>query len=95
MHRIASLDLDDEADIKWGSLRDPSWDMWSSTFLQSRWKQFKASCDADDGVKCHRGKCMAFICQSFLIFLIDIVQTLVARMKPRADTSSSSTPSNT
>jgi hypothetical protein len=71
MHRIASLDLDEEADVDWKSLTDTSWSMWSGNYLQRKWKWLKASCDADDSLKCHRGEYMAFICQFFLPYILD------------------------
>ena len=71
MHRIASLDFDEEADIDWRSLSDPSWDTWSVKVLKNKWKGLKASCNADGGVKCHRGEYMAFICQFFLPYILD------------------------
>ncbi|KAH9997052.1 hypothetical protein BJV77DRAFT_960316 [Russula vinacea] len=52
--KIASLDLDEEADVDWKSLTDLSWNMWSGNYLQRKWKWLKASCDADDSLKCHR-----------------------------------------
>ncbi|KAF8463795.1 hypothetical protein DFH94DRAFT_616218, partial [Russula ochroleuca] len=41
--KIASLDLDKEADIDWKSLSNPSWNMWSGSFLQRKWKRLKVS----------------------------------------------------
>jgi hypothetical protein len=46
VHRIASLDVDEETDIDWKSLNDPSW-MWSSHSLQQRWRRLKAPIDTD------------------------------------------------
>jgi hypothetical protein len=56
MHRIASLDLDDESDIDWKSLNDPAWDMWSGRRLQKKWRSLKATCNAADGIVSHRGE---------------------------------------
>ena len=54
MHRIASLDVDSESDIDWKLLCDPMWNMWSSHFLQSKWRNLKASNAA--GVVGHCGE---------------------------------------
>ncbi|KAH9988303.1 hypothetical protein BJV77DRAFT_1022435 [Russula vinacea] len=51
--KIASLDVDEETDIDWRSLRDPSWNMWSARFLRQKWRKLKASYTADE-VICHR-----------------------------------------
>ena len=60
MYRVASLDIDAETDINWKSLNDSTWNMWSSHFIQRKWRQLKASYDAD-GVMCHRGEYTSFI----------------------------------
>jgi len=60
VHRIASLDVDDEDDIDWKSLNDPAWNMWSGHYLQQKWRQLKASCNADS-IMCHRGGYTTFI----------------------------------
>ncbi|KAJ7094607.1 hypothetical protein B0H15DRAFT_775989 [Mycena belliarum] len=41
IHRIDSLNVQDEADIPWKSLRDPQWDLWSPHVLQRRWSNMK------------------------------------------------------
>jgi hypothetical protein len=64
VHRIASLDVDDENDIDWKSLSDPAWNMWSGHFLQQKWRQLKTSCNAD-GIIRHRGGYMTSIMFSF------------------------------
>jgi len=51
--KIDSLNLDDESDIDWKSLGDPTWNMWSTHSLRQKWRQLKASYKAD-GVMCHR-----------------------------------------
>jgi hypothetical protein len=58
MHRIASLDLDDESDIDWRSLNDSTWDMWSGRRLRQKWRslKLKVTCNADDGTVSHRGE---------------------------------------
>lgn len=58
LHRINSLDVGDENDIDWKSLSDPAWNMWSGHFLQQKWRQLKASYNAD-GITCYRGGYMA------------------------------------
>lgn len=60
-HRIASLDLDDERDIDWKSLGDPSWDKWNAHVLRQKWRQLKTSYNADGA---HRGQCMILSCFS-------------------------------
>ncbi|KAI0265504.1 hypothetical protein BGY98DRAFT_547795 [Russula aff. rugulosa BPL654] len=45
--KIASLDLDEETDIDWKSLKDASWNRWSSHSLKQRWKSLKASINND------------------------------------------------
>ena len=62
LHRIASLNLDDESDIDWKSLGDSSWNMWSSHFLRQKWRQLRASYNAND-VMCHRGLYMTIVLQ--------------------------------
>lgn len=64
VHRIASLDVVDEKDIDWKSLSDPAWNMWSGHVLQQKWRQLKASCNADD-IVCHRGEYMTSIMFNF------------------------------
>ena len=57
VYRIASLNVDEETDIDWGSLNDPSW-MWSRHSLQRRWRGLKASLVSDS--MSHRGESMTF-----------------------------------
>ncbi|KAH9012572.1 hypothetical protein EDB85DRAFT_1877650, partial [Lactarius pseudohatsudake] len=64
VHRIASLDVDDENDIDWRSLSDPAWNMWSDHFLRQKWRQLKASCNTDS-IMCHRGGYMTSILSKF------------------------------
>ena len=62
-HRIASLNVDEEADIDWKSLNDDSW-TWTSRSLQQRWRRLKASVDTDG--KSHHGKC---ICSAWILLV--------------------------
>lgn len=66
MNRIASLDVDNESDIDWKNLSNSTWNMWSGHFLQQKWRQLKASCNAN-GVMCHRGEYMMFISHVYSI----------------------------
>src|SRR6266702_4208316 len=60
VHRIASLDVDNKDDIDWKSLNDPTWNMWSGHYLQQKWRQLKASCNANS-IMCHHGGYTTFI----------------------------------
>ena len=70
MHRIASLDVDNVDDIDWKSLSDPAWNMWSGHFLRQKWRQLKASCNAD-GIMCHRGEYITSILFSLPPHVLD------------------------
>ncbi len=63
VHRIASLDVDEETGIDWKSLNDSSWDMWSCHILQQKWRWLKASSNTD-GMS-HRGEYMTYILHTF------------------------------
>jgi hypothetical protein len=63
-YRVASLDVDDESNINWKSLSDPTWDMWSSHFLQQKWRSLKASSNLN-GVVRHRGEYKTLILPMF------------------------------
>ncbi|KAH9046704.1 hypothetical protein EDB84DRAFT_1435350 [Lactarius hengduanensis] len=87
--KIASLDVDDEDDIDWKSLNDPAWNMWSSHYLQQKWRQLKASRNSDSTM-CHRGGYTTFILgfpPHALTFLIDVVHSLVTRVSATRQTS--------
>ncbi|KAH9030773.1 hypothetical protein EDB85DRAFT_1891417 [Lactarius pseudohatsudake] len=89
IHRIASLDVDDEDDIDWKSLNDPAWNMWSSHYLQQKWRQLKASRNSDSTM-CHRGGYTTFILgfpPHALTFLIDVIHSLVTRVSAMRQTS--------
>ena len=71
VYRIASLNVDEETDIDWASLNDPSW-MWSRHSLQRRWRGLKASLVSDS--MSHRGESMTF-CTFISLYISDRCRT--------------------
>jgi hypothetical protein len=58
VYRIASLNVDKEADVDWKSLNN-SWNMWSSQVLQQKWRRLKAFINAD--AMSQRGGYMTYV----------------------------------
>lgn len=82
MYRIASLDVDEETDIHWKSLNDPSW-MWSSHSLQQKWRGLKARIDTD-GMS-HRGEYMTYVLYMFCTLISRYIPHRRHRCPPRTD----------
>src|ERR1700742_1055280 len=74
MHRIVSLDVDNESDINWRSLSDPSWNMWSGHHLQQKWRFLKTSSNLD-GALGHRGEYKTRSSRFPFIFISDRYST--------------------
>ncbi|KAF8260200.1 hypothetical protein EI94DRAFT_1706477 [Lactarius quietus] len=83
--KIASLDLDNDSDIDWKSLSDPSWNMWTGHHLQQKWRWLKASYNADR-VTCHRG-----LCDKINVY-VQQTSTHIRGLSPPPSPSSSSLP---
>ncbi|KAF8631550.1 hypothetical protein AX15_002305 [Amanita polypyramis BW_CC] len=43
IHKIDSLDVNDDTEIDWKTLPDPAWNLWSAHTLQRRWLTMKRS----------------------------------------------------
>jgi Myb-like DNA-binding protein REB1 len=43
VHKIASLQINDDSEIDWKLIADPDWNLWSAHQLQRRWQTLKKS----------------------------------------------------
>jgi len=49
VHKVASLDVSDQSDIRWNSLKDTTWNTWSGNNLRKRWAHLRETVqDFDD-----------------------------------------------
>ena len=62
--RVASLDLDNEEDIRWSDLIDESWNKWTAHKLEERWAALKSKVGAS---ATHRGEYLVYICDTLLM----------------------------
>jgi hypothetical protein len=80
--RVSSLDVRDESEIDWNTLRGTDLDNWSAHILQRRWTKLKAAItDFED--KSHEGQSDFVITWPghYLRVLTDIVFTLLQKLE--------------